>query len=275
MSSILFGDVKRMTSADRQNKSFSLYRALKVIIIILMVILVLELLYHFIFSQMLVLRNVNVKAETGVGLSVEQIRELAGIKGDENFFLFKSEDVASKLEKYPTVKSVSVHKSFPDRLVISLKSRTALATCLVDTDKGTIPVIFDEEGVIFKTGYRKDLENMPIISGLNFPDVKIGMKLPAQVLDYLSQLAELSAARPELLGLISEFRFVKKGNLFSEVLIYPVRMRIRVRTVPELNVRILKNMFVVLDTIEKFGIAGDIQEIDLRADEPVYLEREG
>ncbi|MBN1648587.1 MAG: FtsQ-type POTRA domain-containing protein [Spirochaetales bacterium] len=275
MSSVLFGDLKRMTTDARERKQFSMYRILKFVIILLLIILVLELLYHFVLSQMLVLKNVSVRAEAGVGLAVDQVKKLAGIGEEENFFLLKTDKVAASLEKYPTVKAASVQKHFPDRVNIVLKARKALAVSLVNTDEGSVPVIFDDEGVIFRTGYQVDTENLPVISGLNYPDAKIGMQLPEQVHDYLGQIAELGAQHPELLNLISEFRFVKKGNLFSEVLIYPVKMRVRVRTVPELNVRIIKNMFVVLDTIEKFGIAGKIEEIDLRADEPVYLEREG
>lgn len=278
MSSIPFGDMKGvsgMTDRPSERKGFSLQRLLKIIILILLVIFLAEVLYHFVLSKALVLKNVYVKADPAVGLSVQEIRELAGLTGAENYFLFKADKVCENLGKWPTVKSVSVTKVFPDKINIVLTARTPLAASIVTHSSVSIPVIFDSEGVVFRVGDYEGLKNLPIISGLTYPEPKIGMRLPDQVLDYLGQLETVARERPELLKLISEIYFIKKGNVFSEVLLYPVQVKIRVITMPEINVRILKNVIVVLDTIEKFGMTDRVEEVDLRTDEPVYREREG
>ena len=278
MSSILFSDMKGvsgMTDRSSEKKEFNLQRLLKIVILILLVIFVAEVFYHFVLSKALILKNVHVKADPAVGLSVQEIRELAGLTGTENYFLFKTETVADNLGRWPTVKSVSVKKVFPDGIDIVLTARTPVAASIVTHSSASVPVIFDSEGVVFRVGEYDGLKNLPIISGLTYPEPKIGMRLPDQVLDYLEQLEIVAKERPELLKLISEIHFIKKGNVFSEVLLYPVQVKIRVITMPEINVRILKNIIVVLDTIEKFGMTDRVEEVDLRTDEPVYREREG
>ena len=276
MSSLIYNDAKKISGLDRsRRKSVNLQRLLKIIIIVLAIILTLELLYHFVLSERLVLNSIFITADPDLDLNQEQVISAAALKGDENFFTFNPADTRNRLLALPAVKTAVVTKKFPDKIYIDLKARKALAASLVQSDRGIVPLIFDSDGIVFQSGRDKIDEDMPIISGLNFPSPEIGIRLPEEAVGYLSQMEEVKKNFPELLKLFSEFKIIKKGNFFTEVLLYPEHIRIRVRTGAEIDEKLLKHILLVLDVIDKQGIADKVEELDFRTDEPVFRIREG
>jgi cell division protein FtsQ len=146
---------------------------------------------------------------------------------------------------------------------------------LVNSGGMTIPVVFDEEGVIFEIGKSVSDYRIPVISGLKFAEIKLGLKLPEELAFYLSGLKKLKETTPSLFEQISELKFVNKNNSSYEVLLYPLNTKVRVRTENIINDNLVKQIFVVLDIIEKNGLEAEMNELDFRAGQVVFKTKEG
>lgn len=271
---------KRLPSVSRTLRKIDPGKLLKIIILILAVFIVLEIVYHFVLSDELILRNVYVQSDADLNLSRTQIMAKAGLTGTESYFSFDSDLAEVKLTALPEVKTAIVKKDFPNKINIHLVVRKPVVVQMVRTEKlGSVLVGYDSEGILCKIGSDDLLEGgLPLISGPSFDrehPMKIGAALEDSIIPYIGQLEAMTNEYPELLSYVSEFYLIKKNGKLSEVLIYPVKTKIKVRTRAAISARLLKNTMLVLDTIDKFGITEKIEEVDLRTDEPVYREREG
>ncbi len=63
----------------------------------------------------------------------------------------------------------------------------------------SVPVMIDNEGVVFEIGKSVTDYTMPVISGLKFRNLKLGVKLPAELCRYFSELKTLQDTSPLLL----------------------------------------------------------------------------
>ena len=101
------------------------------------------------------------------------------------------------------------------------------------------------------------------------------MRLPEELVSYLSEFRNLKETSPALFGQISELKFVNKQKTGYEVLLYPANSRIKVRTGSNIDVSLAKQIFVVLDIIEKNGLKSEMDELDFRSGQVVFRVREG
>jgi len=79
-----------------------------------------------------------------------------------NIWSLSSGDIGKRLLSHPWVRSVSVRKSFPDRLVVRIEERKPAAMINLDT-----LYYVDEEGTIFKRLTAYDPKNFPIVTGFS------------------------------------------------------------------------------------------------------------
>jgi len=79
-----------------------------------------------------------------------------------NIWSLSSGDIGRRLLSHPWVRSVSVRKSFPDRLVVRIEERRPTAMINLDT-----LYYVDEEGAIFKRLTAYDPKNFPIVTGFS------------------------------------------------------------------------------------------------------------
>ncbi len=79
-----------------------------------------------------------------------------------NIWSLSSGDIGRRLLSHPWVRSVSVRKSFPDRLVVRIEERRPAAMINLDT-----LYYVDEEGTIFKRLTAYDPKNFPIVTGFS------------------------------------------------------------------------------------------------------------
>lgn len=264
------------TTGAREKKSTKqhLERVFKVIVIGLTVVLILELLFHFVVTPNLVIRNISVQMESSVRLTSDQVVELAGIHPDLGYFKLDEAVIAERVMRNPLVKSAAVEKVFPDGLSITLKGRTPLACSYVDVDGRIVPVVFDEEGVVFQVGSEVTDQVLPVVSGIDYTEVRPGVQLSARLHGFLEELKVLADTSPELYSLISEIKFDKKNNADFETLIFPSTHQIRVRIGSSINVSMLKSMVMFFALIENQDFSSQIEELDLRTGELVYRIRE-
>jgi len=75
----------------------------------------------------------------------------------------------SRILANPKVAAVNVSRSFPDKLVVDLTERKAVACVLVNEEIGTRSIAIDEEGVAF--AYMDSIaptSKLPVLSGIRF-----------------------------------------------------------------------------------------------------------
>ena len=95
-------------------------------------------------------------------LQPSHIREYAGIAEGMNLFDVSLPDIRKNLEKVPLVKSVRVERILPDKLVVTVKERSAVAR--IGQDDRQFFLAVDREGYVLGPTSRSP--NLPAISGL-------------------------------------------------------------------------------------------------------------
>ncbi|MDA8123337.1 MAG: FtsQ-type POTRA domain-containing protein [Deltaproteobacteria bacterium] len=83
-----------------------------------------------------------------------------------NIFSLSSRDIGRRLLSHPWVRSVSVRKALPDRLVVRIEERRPLAMINLDA-----LYYVDEQGTIFKRLTTYDPKNFPIVTGFSPADL--------------------------------------------------------------------------------------------------------
>lgn len=259
---------------SRTPRSESVFNKLLWIVICLLALLLAgEILFHFVIAPRLVVKNIRVR--TSLQLSKEEILAIAGIGETEYFFRLDVEEIRRRLESYPMVRSAVVEKRFPDSLELSLTEREPLSMVLYEAPDGrSVPVVIDEEGVVFEIGSAVSNWNLPVLTGFKFRELTAGMRLPEQIKPLLADLKALQSSEPGLYALISELRVVSKTANRYELLLYPLHQPVRLRLGAALQASVIRNALVVIDIFQRQGMAERIQELDLRTGEVVYTMKE-
>jgi cell division protein FtsQ len=167
---------------------------------------------------------------------------------------------------------VSVDKVFPDKVLINVKERTAVAKTIVSINGRSMSVQIDENGVLFSntTSVASD-SNIPLISGLPIENMQTGMRFPAKYKPLMAQIAEIQKLPQKYFVAISEIQVVPKEYGNYELVLYPIHTHVKVLTDRSLNEDALKYMMVVLDVVNSFE--PDVREIDLRYGSVSYRSR--
>lgn len=275
-----------------ENSGAEFRRIFKLLILVLASILALELIFHFYVSRKLVIRQVTIQVDDNFPYSNGEIMRFSGLEQGTYFFDTNTEQIASRLEQLPIVKTAIVRKSFPQSLSISLEERVPVSTLMVMGEEGMLPVYVDVEGVIFRTGRettgrettgRETSNNvvaggaaasayldLPILSGIDIPAYQDGLSLPPVLTSFLSDLEKLRRENPTLYRLISEVKFVKKNHSQYEVVLYPSSYPVKVRIGSALSSELMKYIVLVLDVMAGEGMLMEIDELDFRTEEVVY-----
>lgn len=125
---------------------------------------------------------------------------LSGAPGG-NIWSLSSRDIGRRLLSHPWVRSVTVRKSFPDRLVVRIQERKPAAMVNLDA-----LYYIDDEGMIFKRLTAYDPKNFPIVTGFSKRDLSARDAVTLQNLT--KALALLRAAESGVLRQnVSEIHF--------------------------------------------------------------------
>jgi cell division protein FtsQ len=115
-------------------------------------------------SPLFTVRTVDMNRCSNV--SLEEVWAI--IRGDGSGILWSvpAKEIARRLSGHPWVRSVSVRKSFPDRLVVRIQERTPVAMVNLD-----VLHYLDEEGRPFKRLTAYDPKNLAIVTGFSRGDL--------------------------------------------------------------------------------------------------------
>ncbi len=175
----------------------------------------------------------------------------------------------------PKVASVNIGRAFPDKLMVRLQERRAVACVLITEELGTRSIALDREGVAF--AYMDSIASpgkLPVLSGIRFERFSPGQSLPEYLKPLLKDIAELSEMSPSPLEAFSEIRIEKISESEAELLLYPSGKTVPIRMPARLTRASLGSALLVLDILAGRQGAEKIQEIDFRTGTIVYRSKE-
>jgi hypothetical protein len=235
-----------LQSRKHEQKKNRLNRILWIIIIFLVFLIIIELAVQLIIFPRLVIKHINVVSE--LDISREKLLSIAGISENEYYFAVDEVMIKERLESYAGIREAVVEKLFPDTLSIVLKKRIPLAISIGEDNGYTVPVVFDENGVVFQIGDSISEWDLPVVSGLKFKPL-IGMKFPERLSNFLNDVYILKTESPEIFRLISEIKVISVNEINYELIVYPVNYNIGLNLGNVINSDILKYAFMVLKLI--------------------------
>lgn len=231
------------------------------------------LVFHLVLTPRLLLRNVVLTSELALGQG--EVLRLAGLEGAVEYFQVDPREVQRRLAAFPPVQSAVVAKVFPDTLRIVITARRPLAALLArDREGRALPLAIDRQGVVFQVGPELTVWDLPLLSGVEFAEVRAGLQLPPGLRPFLEDLERLVSEEPQLARLVSEIRLIPARGDRYELELFPVSHPVRLRLGERLSPESLRNALVVLDLLARQGLLPRVRELDLRTGEVVYRVRE-
>lgn len=156
-------------------------------------------------------------SSTGKMIKPDTIRDAFGIVKGANLWQidFKSR-CAECLEKYHTIRSISVSRRLPKRVIISVVEREPAVRMGVSGQKAFTGRVADTEGVVF--GCLRNVEMLPVIREASAPGTPPGQRLTGNALAALRFLEAAQDAEFQELGVLQvdaskpDFLLVTLGN---------------------------------------------------------------
>jgi cell division protein FtsQ len=233
-----------------------------------------ELVWLFGITPLIPLSVVDVSGIPGIDRAA--ILAQGGISSRSSYATVNPEDVRKALENFYLVESAQVIKQYPDTVRILLEPRKIAAMSLTKINNRTYPVYFDYHGVVVKIGNHDSIPvsplSVPLVSGLVFSDPVLGTRLPPIFSPFLSSLARINAASPDLLTVVSEIRINRKAFDGFDLILYPVHSSTKFRVGADLNEDTLRHMILMIDVLGSTGVS--VEEMDLRTGTASYTEKE-
>jgi cell division protein FtsQ len=242
------------------------------IIVVFSILLSIQLIFKILIVPNIILKKINVESE--VSLSDSEILTIAGIDAGQYYYNLHPEKIKARLEEYPEVRKVSVEKIFPDKLKLYLFAREAVALSVLKVNEKSVPVGIDSEGVIFSSG--RDLESwdLPVITGVRFSSLELGVQLPEALLPLLQDLKRLQQDEKPLFNLLSEVRVERRGDRGYDLILFLDNYSVQARIGNELDGNVLTNIIMVFDVLKQQNLTERIGEVDFRTKEIIYRLRE-
>lgn len=175
----------------------------------------------------------------------------------------------------PKVAAAHVRRALPDKLVVELAERKAVACVLVTEEIGTKSIAIDADGVAF--AYMDsivDSGRLPVLSGIRFERFAPGQRLPEYLRPLLRDIAELSRETPSPLEAFSEIKIEKISDSEAELLLFPSGKTVPIRMPARLTKASLSSALLVLDILAGRQGAENVDEIDFRTGTIVYRTKE-
>ncbi|MBI5062730.1 MAG: FtsQ-type POTRA domain-containing protein [Desulfatitalea sp.] len=140
-------------------------------------------------------------------LTEDQVLRQAGIRLGDNLLALNLRVVRERLLDHPWILTAQVAREIPNALVIRIEEHVALAR--VDLGR---KFFIDVEGRIFKEVAKSDPDDLPLVEGLAFGDIRLGADPPASALAAVVQVLRIcqSAEGPVSHGDIEKVQLDKE-----------------------------------------------------------------
>ncbi|MCL1836285.1 MAG: FtsQ-type POTRA domain-containing protein [Treponema sp.] len=216
------------------------------------------------------------------GLDRKEAMAVAGIGSRTTFVSVNAGEAELRLAGHHLVDSAKVVKRFPDRLMIYLEPRKAVAVAFARVNGRTQPVYFDRHGVAFRIGGGAANAGadappswLPVVSGIFDANQQIwpGMRLSAAVLPLFSRIGSISDDDPNIWKAISEIKIAKKQNDLYDLVLFPLHHPIRLRMGSDITKDSIYYALLMFDVCRQFG-NNVPEEIDVRSGIGVFNTKE-
>jgi len=194
-------------------------------------------------------------------LTEKDVLTAAGIKPTQNLLAVNTGAMTRRICANQWVKNVYIGRELPNKLVVEVKERTALALVKQASDF----CLMDAEGFVFKKLGKTDEVDLPVITGIEEQE-GIRSELLLSTLQLLKALS--GASRYPYLGTIAE---VHVDDVFGISLISSNGLYLKLGTNGFENK--LNQLKIILADLENRGLKKDYLYIDLSDDSKVTVQR--
>lgn len=263
----------KYASYHKSKTSFASHKILKLLMVLIIFALIIEIAYYFMILPITSTAKFVFEINASY-LTEKEIKKIIGVEEGVKWSSIDSSNIASILKSYPLVEHVAVKKRFPDKVYISLTERRPIAVSFVNIDGSIVPLEIDKEGVVFRMGWQEKTSTLTILSGIEFQNPKIGMKVHHKLVSLFNRLDFISKSNPLLLAGISEVKVREKKYGDYDLVIYPTYSKIKVISNKELSENTLNRMILILDVLKTDVVAREIEYVDIRGANIVYKWKE-
>ena len=236
----------------------------KIVVLILIVLLALEAVFYTMVIPCLAPVKVQFSGLKTIpsSLLMQKLEDM----GTVTWIEFDSGRAVDALSSFSCIESVGVDKIFPDKVVITIKERQAVAKTIMNINGRSTTVQISENGVLFTNTASVSADpDIPLISGLPVEGMQLGMRFPSKFRPLMAQVAAIGALPQKYFSAISEIQVMQKEYGNYELVLYPVqgqRNHVKVLADRSLNEEALTRMLVILDVVNSIEL--NVSEIDLR-----------
>ena len=209
--------------------------------VVLTAVLTVQLLLNFLVMPRM--RIGQILLESTLPLPDESLLQLGGISGQVNYLTLDEKALQDSYESSPLIRKAFVQKQFPNTLKIVLYGRSPLGISYLEEEGVNVPVVFDEQGVIFHKGSGIQDLDVPVVSGIRYGAVKEGTALPEVLLPLFHDLKVLQDEEPLLFNQISEVRINRKSEDQFDLTLFLTSHQVPVVTNAFLDSTLLKKYY--------------------------------
>ncbi len=245
---------------------------LKLFVIVMVAVLLVEaLLYTTIVPG---LSPAKIEVFGNESISTRSVMELIADVNNQTWAKFDTAEAVQKLSYIPCIESVSVEKTFPDKVLINITERTPVAKTVLIEDGKSVSVQIDKNGVLFKQSNSTVLSDssIPLVTGIPLESLQDGTRLSSKYRILMDRIADISVLPQNYFAAISEIKILPKDYGNYELVLYPINSHVRVLTDSLLTRETLDYMIVTLDVVKK--VEYDVSEVDLRYGSVSYRKKQ-
>lgn len=282
MSSFVYDDRRILANQEISKTEKKIIRSrirlfLLFVIFVLLMIIISEVVWGFLISPKIQLRTVQIISENNISVDVKQIKAIIGVDAGSSYPSIDCKKIENLIRNHLVVESVRVEKHFPDRLLIHLKNREAIAIGLFLTEEGrSVPVQFDKEGYVLHSGSAIKDFDLPIFSGdYDFPLPVSGERIEGKAQNLLNSLYTIREENEELFKLISEIKMNNIGGDHYEVFFYIRGHRVPLLMKENFDSAYLLKAIGVMDALKDVDLDKEIKMLDYRSGFIIFSRKSG
>lgn len=185
-------------------------------------------------------------------LTEKEVILLGAVKSSQSLFALNEDVIIRRIKANPWIKSVSLGRELPDRLVVQIQERSPIAVIKQDANL----FLVDRDGVIFKKLGNNDEIDLPVLTGL-YKQGKLDEYLLKNARDLLNELS-VSKSFPTLEN-VSEI----KGNEALGITVFTDNGLCLILGTDDYRTK-LQRLMPVLEDLEQRQPKSRFLDIDLR-----------
>jgi cell division protein ftsQ, putative len=256
-------DMNRTYAKPLQDSESLRFRILKGFLVLIISALIFELVFYFILLPSTSNARIMLNLQSS-SVTEREVVAMMALKKDAKWINIDASKIEERLMSQAIIEKATVTKKFPDKLLVEVVERQPVAVSFVNVEGNIVPLEIDREGVVFRIGWSEKVPLLTIVSGLNFQNPRIGMKINHKLVSLFNRLSVISRANPLLLSSISEIKIREKKFGDYDLIMYPIHTKVKVFTTKDFTDTTLNRMMLVLDVVNKEKVAKELEYVDIR-----------